>query len=466
MQKTRFCDLKSKVNNYLSKQYGSTMFSHQEIMNMLFPLILDMFFINVISMLTTAMISSSSQESVAAVSMINPVATLVLCLLNAIAAGGTVVVAQYKGRGIQSKINEAAGHTLLITVGIAVVVCTLMIVFASPIVYLLYAHAEPVVFAKASQYLTGVSVSLVIYSVYSAVFAIFRGLGETKICLNLTLYINISYFVFSYILINILSLDIYGTIWALILARRLGALVCLYHLFMKKDRVLYMKLKEIFRFDMQVFRSMLKISIPFGSEQLFFYGGTILVQKYMVDLGTASVASNAIASSLFALVYAAPMAVGNLATTVIGQCMGAGEKELVRWYGKKLIVLSTILSFLSILVFIPLQPWLTGLFHPEPETVPLIGRLLMIAMMPMLFFWPMSTVMPYTLRSAGDATYSSVVSLITMWVIRVGAGYIAAIPLGYGIEGVWVCMSMEWIVRTMFFWLRYRGDGWLSKETI
>ena len=154
MQNTRFFNLKSKVNNYLSKQYGSTMFSHQEIMNMLFPLILDMFFINVISMLTTAMISSSSQESVAAVSMINPIATLVLCLLNAIAAGGTVVVAQYKGRGIQSKINEAAGHTLLITVGIAVVVCTLMIVFASPTVYLLYANAEPLVFAKASRYLT------------------------------------------------------------------------------------------------------------------------------------------------------------------------------------------------------------------------------------------------------------------------------------------------------------------------
>ena len=466
MRNTRFYYLKSKVNNYLSKQYGSTMFSHQEIMNMLFPLILDMFFINVISMLTTAMISSSSQESVAAVSMINPIATLVLCLLNAIAAGGTVVVAQYKGRGIQSKINEAAGHTLLITVGISLVVCTLMIVFASPIVYLLYAKAEPLVFAKASRYLTGVSVSLVIYSVYSAVFAIFRGLGETKICLHLTLYINISYFVFSYILINIFSLDIYGTIWALILARLLGAFVSIYHLFMKKERVLYMKVREIFRFDMQVFRSMLKISIPFGSEQLFFYGGTILVQKYMVDLGTASVASNAIASSLFALVYAAPMAVGNLATTVIGQCMGAGERDLVRWYGKKLILLSTILTLISIAVFIPLLPWLTGLFHPEPETVPLIEKLLMIAMIPMLFFWPMSNVMPYTLRSAGDATYSSVVSLITMWVIRVGAGYMAAIPLGYGIEGVWICMSMEWVVRTALFWVRYRGDSWLSKETI
>lgn len=466
MRKSPFYFLKEKADHYLAKQYGSTMFSHKEIMNMLFPLILDMFFITAISMLTTSMISTSSQESVAAVSMINPIATLVLCLMNAIAAGGTVIVAQYKGRGIQDKINEAAGHTLFITIGIAVVICFIMITFASPIVHLLYGHAEPIVLSKANRYLSGVSVSLLIYAIYSAVFAIFRGLGETKICLNLTLYINVSYFIFSYVLINLLKLDIYGTIWSLILARLLGSCVCIYYLFLRKNRMIHLKVKEIFAFDLQVFKSMLKISIPFGSEQLFFYGGTILVQKYMVDLGTASVAANAIATSLFSIVYSAPMAVGNLATTVIGQCMGAGKKDLVRWYGKKLIVLSTVLALISIVIFIPLMPWFIGLFHPEQGTIPLVSRLLWIAMIPMLFFWPMSNVMPYTLRSAGDATYPSVVSLITMWAIRVGAGYVAAIPLGYGIEGVWVCMSFEWVVRTVLFWIRYRGNQWLSKETI
>ena len=466
MKKIPFFLLKEKTDHYLSGQFGSTMFSHKEIMNMLFPLILDMFFITAINMLTTSMISSSSQESVAAVSMISPIATLVLCLLNAIAAGGTVVVAQYKGRGVQSKINEAAGHTLLITIGISLIVCTIMIVCASPIVYLLYGNAEPLVLSKASRYLSGVSVSLIIYSVYSAVFAIFRGLGENKICLSLTLYINVSYFIFSYLFINILKLDIDGTSLALILARLLGSFVCIYHLFLKKKRMLYLKLKEIFRFDLHVVRSMLKISIPFGSEQLFFYGGSILVQKYMVELGTASVAANAIATSLFSFLYTAPMAVGNLATTVIGQCMGANKKDLVRWYGKKFIYLSTVLALISIVIFIPLIPWLTGLFHPEPETVPLIRKLLVIAMLPMPFFWPMSNVMPYTLRSAGDAAYSSVVSLVTMWVIRVGAGYIAAIPLEYGIEGVWVCMSAEWVIRTLLFWLRYRGHRWLTKDTI
>ena len=457
---------KSQLDRFLNRQFSSEMFTYQEIFKMLLPLVLDGLSINIISMLTTSMISSSSEASVAAVSMINPVTTLVLCLFNAIAAGGTVVVAQYKGKGDEIKIREACGHTLVATVGLSFIICTLLIVFAAPVVHALYGNAEALVVNKSTQYLAGVSVSLIFYSLYSAIFAIFRGLGETKICLRLTIYINVSYFAFSFLFLNVLHWDILGTITAYILARAFGAAMSFYHLFLKKDRLLTIQKSDITRFDPRIFHSMLKISIPFGSEQLFLYGGSILVQKYLVELGTASVAANAIASSLFGLTYAAPYAVGNLATTVIGQCIGAGKKDLARRYGKKLISLGTILVLASLVISVPLMPWLLTAYHPSIEAETLIMRLLWIAILPMPFFWPMSNIMPYTLRSAGDAVYSSVVSLITMWVIRVGAGYIAAIPLGYGVEGAWVCMSLEWVIRFFLFLFRFKGDAWLNKKTI
>lgn len=458
--------MKTKFEGLLSKHYSSTMFTYKEIFGMLFPLILDMFFINAINMLTTSMISSSGQDSVAAVSMISPITTLMVCLINAIAAGGTVVVAQYKGRGDDEKILEAAGHTLSVTSVISFVCNTLLIVFASAVVHFLFGNAEPAVLEKSILYLAGVSVSSMILAVYSGVFSVFRGLGENKICLHLTIIINVSYFVLSFIFINLLHMDIVGTILALILARLLGASVSLYHLFFKRNRVLLLRLRDIFQFDAKLFHSMLKISIPFGSEQFFFYGGTIIAQKIMVELGTDKVACNAIANTLFSLIFAAPMAVGNLATTVIGQCVGAGKRDIARWYGKKMVRLGTILVLISLLVFIPFIPLLVGLYHPETETIPLIYRLLAIAIVPMPFFWSMSNVMPYVLRSAGDAVYSSVISLVTMWAIRVGAGYILAIPLGFGMEGIWACMSFEWVIRFFFFYFRYRGTKWLTKNTI
>lgn len=442
------------------------MFNYKQVFSMLFPLILDMFFINLINMLTTSMISTSSQASVAAVSMISPITTLVLCLLNAIAAGGTVVVAQYKGRQDEEKIKEASGHTFLVTILISLIICAFLIIFSSQIVTLLYGNAEPEVLTRSVSYLSGVSISLIIYSIYSGVFAIFRGLGETKICLYLTIFINVSYFIFSFIFINIFHMDILGTVLALILARALGSSISLYHLFWKKSRILLLHIKDVFQFKADLFHSMLKISIPFGSEQLFFYGGSIIVQKYMVELGTDSIAANAIGISVLALVYAAPMAVGNLATTIVGQCVGGEQRDLARFYGKKLLKLGTILMCISILIFIPLLPWLLSLYHPAAATLPLLYRLMLIGLLPMPFFWPMSNIMPYTLRSAGDAVYSSVVSLITMWVIRVAAGYIAAVPLGFGVEGIWVCMSLEWVLRFFLFLARFKGNSWLNKKTI
>lgn len=458
--------MKAKFEKLLSKHYSSTMFTYKEIFGMLFPLILDMFFINAINMLTTSMISSSGQDSVAAVSMISPVTTLMICMINAIAAGGTVVVAQYKGRQDENMILKAAGHTLSVTVLISFICNMLLIVFASPVVNFLFGNAEPAVLEKSILYLAGVSLSSIILSVYTGVFSVFRGLGENKICLNLTIIINVSYFVLSFIFINLLHMDIIGTILGLILARLLGASVSLWHLFFKKTRLLSLRVRDVFHFNGKLFQSMLKISIPFGSEQFFFYGGSIIAQKIIVELGTDIVASNAIANSLFALVFAAPMAVGNLATTVIGQCVGAGKRDVARWYGKKLVRMGTILVTLSILVFLPFTPLLLSLYKPAAETLPLIYRLLLIAAVPMPFFWSMSNVMPYVLRSAGDAVYSSVISLVTMWVIRVGAGYILAIPLGLGIEGIWVCMSLEWIIRFFLFYFRYRGKKWLTKNTI
>ncbi|MBP1754765.1 MAG: multi antimicrobial extrusion protein MatE [Firmicutes bacterium] len=59
-----------KADRFFEKQLDSPLFTYRQIFSMLFPLILDQFFINTISLLTTAMISSSSQESVTAVSLV------------------------------------------------------------------------------------------------------------------------------------------------------------------------------------------------------------------------------------------------------------------------------------------------------------------------------------------------------------------------------------------------------------
>ncbi len=453
------------ISDKLEKQFGSTQFSHGQIFSMLIPLILDQFFINLIGVLTTSMISSSSQESVAAVSVVGPIINLLLCIFTAVSAGGTVIVAQYKGHGDAEKMRKAAGQVVLVAFLLALLICLIFVAFAAPIVNVMFGAADEVIRAKARDYMIGSAISLITFSIYEGIFAVFRGVGATKTCLRLTIIINAIHLFASMLFINVLRLDIVGTALSLNVARLIGGVMALY-LILRPNAFITLRWKDFLHWEKKMLQSIVKMAIPFAVEQVFFNGGSILVQTYMVQLGTANVAANAVANSVLSLMYAPAMAVATLSITIVGQCVGAGDRKLAKWYGKKMTILGTGIIVLSLAVLYPLSPVILHFYHPEPETLGIISRLLLIGVIPMPFFWAMSNVLPNVLRAAGDVNFPSVVSLITMWVVRVGAGYLVAVPLKFGIEGVWVCMGLEWAIRSLIFSLRYRGKKWLSRKAV
>lgn len=455
----------SLLDRFLERHLGSPFFTYRAIFAMLLPLVLDQFFINLIGLLTTAMISSSSQESVSAVSLVSPLYMMMFAVFNAISAGGTVIVAQYKGRGNEDRLRTAAGQVMLTTILVAVFSSIILIMGAGQLVHWMFGSADPLVIDKATDYLVGVAISLVSLSFYMGVFAIFRGIGETKLCLRLTILINLIHLFASMLFLNVFHLDIVGTTLSLNLARLIGGIAAVW-LLMRPKSVFRIYLRNIFKIDWTMIKLILHMGIPFALEQIFFNGGSMLVQTFIVRLGTASVAANAVSNSAFSIVYASGLAVGTLAITIVGQCVGAGDKKLARRYGIKMIWLGTAVITLSIIVLFPLMPVILRLYQAPPETLSIIYTLMITAIIPMPFFWSVSNVMPCVLRSAGDASFSSLVSLMTMWVIRVGLGYVLAISLGFGVQGVWICLGIEWAVRTLIFLLRYRSDAWLVKKTI
>ena len=90
---------RTSADNFLKKSLSSNYFTYQQIFEMLVPLIMDQFFVSIIGLLTTAMISSSSQESVSAVSLVSPIYAMTYAIFSSISAAGTVIIAQYKGNG-------------------------------------------------------------------------------------------------------------------------------------------------------------------------------------------------------------------------------------------------------------------------------------------------------------------------------------------------------------------------------
>ena len=451
------------MKQFLSKKFDSPLFDTKQIFSMLTPLIMDSFFVCAIGILTTAMISSSSQESVSAVSLVSPLYMMIYAVYNAISAGGTVVVAQFKGKGDVEKMKRAAGQLMVATPLSALIACVILVVFADPLVHTLFGGVGEAVLAKAEQYLIGIAISMVFLAVYMSGFAVFRGLGETKLCLRLTVIINLLHFVASFVFINLMQLDIMGSALALNLARFVGGAAAIWMLLSPKS-ILRVEKRHILPLDKKILKEIFRRGIPYGMEQLFMNGGAMIVQIYIAQLGAVSVAANAVANSTFSLFYAAPGAVATLAVTVIGQCIGSGDKALARRYGKSMIWLCTALTVVSLAVGLPLMPLILKMYQAPDNTVSVIYSVLAIAAVCMPFFWPVSNILPAVMRSAGDASYASYFSLVTMWAVRVALGYVLAVWLELGIQGVWIGMCVEWAVKTLAFWRRFKGDKWLSHK--
>lgn len=454
----------SAAKQSLDRRLTSPVFTARQIYRMTLPLILDSLSIMFINMLITALISSSGESSIAAVNLVSPLLNLIMCVLCGISAGGTVAVTQCFGEGDLNKTQQAAGHILWLTFLTGSLLGLVLILFPRPILMSLYGQAEPAIMEKAVSYMVQGTFSMIIFTVYSGVFSILRGLGESKKCLCLTIIINVSYLLFSILFLNVLQMDIVGSALAQIFARAVGALSALAFLFLPRDMPIRLKLGDVFSFQKSILSTIMEVSVPLGVEQLFLAGGGIILAAMTVPLGTTAMVVNSIAASLLGMITAAASSAGTLGITISGRCIGAGEREHAFGYGCKMCVLALFLLVVSAVLAFPFFPvMLAHLYHASPEVQAKTLEMLWYILLPTFLFWPFSNVLPAILRAGHDTVFPSVLSLASMWGVRIVCGYFLTYRLGLGLTGLWTAMWAEWAVRAAVLAVHYFRKKWLVR---
>ena len=77
-----------------------------------------------------------------------------------------------------------------------------------------------------------------------------------------------------------------------------------------------------------------------------------------------------------------------------------------------------------------------------------------------MIIWPIAFTLPNVLRASNDVAFCMILSILSMWICRIGMSYVLGVRMGFGVFGVWVAMTMDWVVRAIFFVLRYRSGKW------
>ena len=441
------------------------MFTKKDLMKLVIPLIIEQILMVTVGMADGIMVARVGEAAVSGVSIVDSINILLIGLLSAMATGGAVVSSQFLGQKNEKNASQAGEQLIVSNLILAVIVMVITLIGRNLILDLLFHGVDPDVMKNARIYFFYSALSYPFLAVYSACAALFRSMGNSKISMKISIVANLINIFGNAILIFGFKMGVAGAAIATLVSRIFSS-VMLFILVNNKELPIHISNILKFRPDMVMIKRILRIGIPNGMENSVFQIGKIAVQGIVAGLGTASITANAIASNIGGFGVLPGSAIGLALITVVGQSVGAGDYEGVKKYTVKLLKMTHLFMAGINVIIIILIPYILKLYQVSDVTAGLASTLMLYHCILSTIFWPPSFTLPNALRAAGDVKFTMWVSMISMWVWRIGFSYVLAVVFEVGVLGVWIAMTIDWVSRGSCFVFRFVKEKYRTISTI
>jgi Na+-driven multidrug efflux pump len=200
------------------------------------------------------------------------------------------------------------------------------------------------------------------------------------------------------------------------------------------------------------------VAAPAFAERLVYQACYLGYVAILGLLGAAAMAANQALISIEAICFLSADGFGVAAAALVAQKLGAGRPGEAARAGRTATLMAVLLLCAFGLVFAAAPRLLMLPFSSDPALIELGGRSLYVAAIAQPFM-AFATVIGMGLRGAGATRSVLAVTLLCSFAVRLGATWLFAITLGYGLVGVWMGSTADWICRTALLgavWARGR----------
>ena len=438
---------------------NNRLFSRKDLVRLIIPLIVDQFLQVAVGLSDSIMVARVGEAAVSGVSLVDTVMLLIINIFTALATGGAVIAGQYLGRKDPKTGCEATAQLFNFTFLFSIFIMILGYLGQNVILYHVFGKIEADVMKDSRTYLLIVLSSIPMIAMYNAGAAIFRAMGNSNVAMKTSLLMNSINVFGNALLIFGFHRGVEGVAIPTVVSRGVACVVILILLNNQKHE-LHILHPYPFKIKWNVLKKILYIGIPNGLENSMFQLGKIAVLSLVSGLGTASLAANAVGNNIANFAILPGMSFGFALLTVCAQCVGAGDFEQVKYYTKHMMRVEYLCLIASNLIVILALPFILSVYNLSDEAAQYANDIILYHAACVVTIWPLSFTLPNTLRAAADVKITMVLSIISMWVFRFGFSYLLAIEFHMGIFGVWVAMTIDWLVRGIFFVCRYRSGRW------
>ena len=441
------------------------LFDNRSLVALIIPLVVEQLLAVLVGMADSIMIASVGEAAVSGVSLVDQVMVLLINIFAALATGGAVVAGQYLGHRKKDAACESATQLVWFITICAVVITALVYAGKSLILHGVFGQIEPDVMRHADVYLMIVTMSIPFMALYNAGAAVFRAMGNSKVSMQISIIMNVINVAGNAILIYGFHRGTEGVAIPTLVSRAVAAVLIIV-LLCDEKQTLHIKRTWRYRVDWSHVRKILSVGVPNGLENSMFQLGKILVLSLVSTFRTYAIAANAVGNSIAMFQILPGMAINLAVTTVIARCVGAGDYEQVKYYNKKLLLITHIGTAVMAFSVFAVLPLILKAYHLSDVTAEATRQIIYFHGISAVLIWPLSFTLPSTFRASGDARACMIISMASMWLFRIIFSYVLGEYFGMGVFGVWVAMVIDWVFRALCFVIRYYRGGWKKQSLV
>lgn len=427
------------------------------IVSLSIPSILAQLSATVMFFIDAAMVGHLGAKASAAIGIVETTGWLLGGLSSAANMGFSVQVAHAIGANDFKRARQVLRQSLVCGIVWALSITTIAISISSPLPYWLGGSAE--IAHDATLYFAIFSAFGIFFQMEGLAGSMLKCSGNMKIPSALNILMCLMDVVFNYIFIYILEMGVAGAAIGTGLAMVITALLMLYFLLYRSDILKLKGRPGSFRPKSDVVGNAFRIGGPMGLQHILMGSAQVVSTVIVAPLGTVAIAAHSLAITVESLCYMPGFGIAEAATTLVGQSFGARKRQLTQSFanmstGSGMIVM----TLMGILMYV-FAPELMALMTPVDEIIGIGAQCLRIE----AFAEPMfaaAIVCNGVFIGAGDTLRPAIMSLLSMWGVRLTLA--ALLATTYGLPGVWVAMAIELTFRGFIFLVRQLRGGWLK----
>lgn len=431
------------------------------------PIALQNLIMSSLNMVDTLMISSLGQASISAVGLANQVFFFYILISFGINSGSSIFISQYWGREDVKSIRKVLGLALSISTVVGVIFTIAGFFFPQFIMKIFI--QDPEVVKLGSDYLRIVSLSYLITAISFAYSVALRSTGRPGIPLQVSIISFIVNTFFNYILIfgklGISPMGVKGAAIGTLIARIVEIGFILYSVY-RNPGPLAATFKELVDWDKSFIKRYLNTTYPVILNEGFWSLGQIMYSIAYARIGVEATAAVQIVTTIQNVFFVIVRGLANASTVMIGNKIGADEKEEAYNYAIMFLSMAT-LSGLFLGMTMAITPDLTlSLFRNlDPGLYEVARKMLVIMGLIFVIRTFNATVIVGVLRGGGDTTYSMYLEMGAVWLVGVPLAFIGALLFKLPVYWVMALISLEEVVKAIIALPRVLSKKWIKDLT-